>query len=89
MDVSSDMSNSILAWSENPKMEFVVIWISLSAGFLVLYTDLLVNPPGIFGILGGSCIGVKGRGMPVWRAGQMGPKQGPSLSPFRYIPKSH
>lgn len=78
MDVSSDMSNGILAWSEKPKMEFVVIWISLSAGFLVLYTDLLVNSPGIFGILGGSCIGVKGKGY----AGLEGRADGTKTSPI-------
>ena len=75
MEASSDMPNGILARSENCKMEFVVIWISLSAELLPLYTDLLVNSPGIFGMLGGSCIGVKGRGMLVWRAGQIGRKK--------------
>lgn len=39
---------------ENHKLEFLVIWISLNAGLLALYTDLLVNSPGIFGMVGSS-----------------------------------
>ena len=44
------MLNGLLAWGENHEMELVVIWIFLSAGPLALYTEILVNSPGIFGM---------------------------------------
>ena len=50
MAARSDMLNGLLAWGENHEMELVVIWIFLSAGPLALYTEILVNSPGIFGM---------------------------------------
>lgn len=62
---------------------------SLSAGLLALFPDLLVGSLGVFGMWGSSCGGMKERRMPVWRAGQMGPRRVSSFSAFTPIPGSH